>query len=179
MRRSFFVIFLLVTPLISKEIYYTRSAMVSFFSSTPIYDINAFNEQSTCVFDNKTGEVSFLIPILGFTFKNGLMQEHFNENYMESNIFPNAIFKGKIKNWDEFKISNQLESIAIDGTMMIHGVSKEVTKVGNISKKDDKIIGNAHFDIIVSDYGIEIPKIVREKIAKKVEVQIEVILNKK
>ena len=77
----------MLTPLIARDIYFTRSGNVSFFSSTPIEDIKAINDQMTCVLDMETGDVSFRIPILGFNFPNGLMQEHFNENYMESDIY--------------------------------------------------------------------------------------------
>ena len=179
MNRISLFILILLTPLISREIYYTRFGKVSFSSSAPLEDIRAFNEQATCVFDYDSGEVSFQIPILGFTFKNGLMQEHFNENYMETHLFPNAIFQGRIKNWSELDINSQSNSVTINGTMTIHGISKEISEIGSIFKQDNKIIGNANFDIIVSDYGIEIPKIVRENIAKEVDVKIEVILNRK
>ena len=100
MNRTFFLL-IFIAPLIAKDIFYTRSGQVSFFSSTPIEDIKALNEQTTCVLNMETGDVSFRIPILGFNFKNGLMQEHFNENYLESDIYPDAGFKGVINNWDQ------------------------------------------------------------------------------
>ena len=81
------IILFFFTPLIAKDIYYTRSGIVSFFSSTPIEDIKAINEQTTCVLDMDNGDVSFRIPILGFNFKNGLMQEHFNENYKDKTLW--------------------------------------------------------------------------------------------
>ena len=62
------IILFFFTPLIAKDIYYTRSGIVSFFSSTPIEDIKAINEQTTCVLDMDNGDVSFRIPILGFNF---------------------------------------------------------------------------------------------------------------
>ncbi|MFL3015423.1 MAG: YceI family protein [Candidatus Neomarinimicrobiota bacterium] len=174
------IIFLLIlTPLIARDIYFTRSGNVSFFSSTPIEDIKAINDQMTCVLDIETGEVSFRIPILGFNFPNGLMQEHFNENYMESDIYPNASFKGRVQDWGEINLTEESQDITIDGIMKIHGVSKKISEKGIISFLKGNVVGNAKFQIMVADYGIEIPKLVREKIAKIVNVNIELVLKKK
>ena len=128
------IIFLLIlTPLIARDIYFTRSGNVSFFSSTPIEDIKAINDQMTCVLDMETGDVSFRIPILGFNFPNGLMQEHFNENYMESDIYPNASFKGRVQDWGKKNLTEESQDIAIDGIMKIHGVSKKISEKGMYS----------------------------------------------
>tara|TARA_B100001175_G_C19424754_1_gene598002 strand:- start:329 stop:865 length:537 start_codon:yes stop_codon:yes gene_type:complete len=176
-RKFLFLIF--IVPLIAKDIFYTRSGKVSFFSSTPIEDIKALNEQTTCVLDMETGNVSFRIPILGFNFKNGLMQEHFNENYLESDIYPDAGFKGKINNWAQVTLTEEPQLVSIEGAMTIHGVSKQVEETGKISFKNDKVNGTATFKIIVADYDIQIPKIVRENIAKVVDVNVKLSLKKK
>ena len=167
------------TPLFGRDIYFTRSGEVSFFSSTPIYDISAVNNQMTCVLDIESGSVSFRIPILGFNFPNGLMQEHFNENYMESDIYPNASFKGKINRWNELKLSDKPQEVLLNGTMTIHGVSKVVSEKGIISMKNNVVIGSSDFLITVADYNIQIPKLVRDKIAKTVSVDTKLILKKK
>ena len=174
------IIFLVLTiPLSGKDIYFTRSGSVSFFSSTPIEDIRAINEQTTCVLDLKTGDVSFRIPIRGFIFKNGLMQEHFNENYLESDTYPNASFTGSIEAWKDITLSETLQPVSLKGTMTIHGVSKEIAESGNILMKEDRVIGAATFKINVADYKIEIPKILRENIAKVVDVSVDISLKKK
>ena len=174
------IIFLLIlVPLIARDIYFTRSGKVSFFSSTPIEDIKANNDQTTCVLDLETGDVSFRIPILGFNFPNGLMQEHFNENYMESDIYPNASFKGRIKNWGKIDLTEASQEVTIDGTMEIHGVSKEISEKGRISLSKGNVIGYSNFQIMVADYDIEIPRLVRENIAKIINVDIELVLKKK
>jgi len=173
------ILFFLFLPLIGRDIYFTRSGEVSFFSSTPIYDIQAVNNQMTCVLDMSTGNVSFRIPILGFNFPNGLMQEHFNENYMESDIYPNASFKGKINEWSELKLSEKPQEVILNGTMTIHGVSNTVSEKGIIFKKNKDVIGKSKFQIKVADYNIEIPKLVREKIAKVVDVDTQLTLQKK
>ena len=173
------VLLLLFIPLFGRDIYYTRSGEVSFFSSTPIYDISAVNNQMTCVLDLETGSVSFRIPILGFDFPNGLMQEHFNENYMESDVYPNASFKGEIVDWNKIKLSEIPQEVILKGIMTIHGVSKKISEIGKISIKNDDVIGNSKFLIRVADYNIEIPKLVREKIAKVVSVDTQLVLKKK
>ena len=173
------ILLFLFLPLIGRDIYLTRSGEVSFFSSTPIYDIQAVNNQMTCVLDMNTGNVSFRIPILGFNFPNGLMQEHFNENYMESDIYPNASFKGKINEWSELKLSEKPQEVILNGTMTIHGVSNTVSEKGIIFKKNKDVIGESKFQIKVADYNIEIPKLVREKIAKVVDVDTQLTLKKK
>ena len=174
------IIFLVLTiPLFGKDIYFTRSGSVSFFSSTPIEDIRAINEQTTCVLDLKTGDVSFRIPIRGFIFKNGLMQEHFNENYLESDTYPNASFTGSIEGWKDIILTEKFQPVSLKGTMTIHGISKDITEPGNILMKDNKIIGSATFKITVADYKIEIPKILRDNIAKVVDVDVDISLKKK
>ena len=174
------IIFLVLTiPLSGKDIYFTRSGSVSFFSSTPIEDIRAINEQTTCVLDLKTGDVSFRIPIRGFIFKNGLMQEHFNENYLESDTYPNARFTGSIEGWKDIILTEKFQPVSLKGTMTIHGISTDITEPGNILMKDNKIIGSATFKITVADYKIEIPKILRDNIAKVVDVDVDISLKKK
>ena len=173
------ILLLLFTPLFGRDIYFTRSGEVSFFSSTPIYDISAVNNQMTCVLDIDSGSVSFRIPILGFNFPNGLMQEHFNENYMESDIYPNASFKGKINGWNQLKLSDKPQEVLLNGTMTIHGVSKVVSEKGIISMQNNDVIGSSDFLITVADYNIQIPKLVRDKIAKTVSVDTKLLLKKK
>ena len=163
----------------AKEIYFTRSGTISFFSSAPIEDIEAVNKQVTCVLDMGTGEVAFRVPIPGFTFKNRLMQEHFNENYLESEKYPHASFKGNIDAWDSINLSNEPQQVTLTGMMNIHGVSHEIKDTGMISKIDGQIRGSAKFNIIVADYEIEIPKIVRDNIAKIVDVTVNLNLKKK
>ena len=84
------ILFTLLSFSFAKERYITREGVISFFSSTPLEDIKAINKQVSCVLDKDTGEFAFQLPIKGFTFKNALMQEHFNESYLESDIYPDS-----------------------------------------------------------------------------------------
>ena len=177
---KFHILFLILfCPLIAKDIYFTRSGTISFYSSAILEDIEAINDQVTCVLDLETGEVAFRVPIPGFTFKNGLMQEHFNENYLESEKYPHASFKGNIDAWDSINLSNEPQKVTLTGMMNIHGVSHEIKDMGMISKIDGQVRGSAKFNIIVADYEIKIPKIVRDNIAKIVEVTVNLNLKKK
>ena len=174
------IIFLvLMVPLFGEDIYFTRSGTISFFSSTPIEDIKAINEQSTCVLDLETGDVSFRIPIRGFIFKNALMQAHIKENYLQSDTDPNASFTGSIEGWKDITLTEKLQPVSLKGTMTIHGVSKDIAESGNILMKENRVIGAATFKITVADYKIEIPKIVRDNIAKVVDVTVDLSLKKK
>tara|TARA_Y100001958_G_C21030174_1_gene403481 strand:- start:230 stop:553 length:324 start_codon:yes stop_codon:yes gene_type:complete len=107
------------------------------------------------------------------------MQEHFNENYMESEVYPNASFNGSIEDWSQNKISERAEGVLISGEMTIHGVTKTIKESGNIYSNNGKIFGDATFIIKLSEYDVKIPKLLRENIAEKVEVNIQLELNKK
>ncbi len=159
--------------------YITRNGSVSFFSETPIEDIRALNKQTSCVLDINTGSFAFQVPIRGFMFKNALMQEHFNENYMESHDFPKATFRGGIEDWLDFKLSKQSQDISVKGTLTIHGVSKKIRVSGTIRQDRDQIKGVAFFDIFPSDYNIKIPRVVRDKIAKTIQISVNVKLDEK
>jgi polyisoprenoid-binding protein YceI len=169
----------LLIPLLAKEIYFTRTGFVSFFSSTPVEDIQAKNNQTSCILDLETGKTSFRIPIRGFEFPNALMQEHFNENYMESEKYPNASFNGKIENWNSLEINESPQEVVITGEMSIHGVTKEIKETGIISTKSNKIFGKSTFVVKLEDYNIKIPKIVIKNIAESIKINIELDLKKK
>ena len=162
-----------------KELFITREGGIEFFSTTPIEDIKAVNNQVSCVLNKTTGDFAFQVPIKGFAFKNALMQEHFNENYLESDLYPKSVFKGKIKDWKDLEISDKELDITVEGELTIHGVKKKIKESGRIWYSEDKINGECKFDISVADYNIKIPRIVRENIAKKIEVSVGVSLKKK
>jgi len=170
---------LLLMPVMAKDIYFTRSGDVSFFSSAPLENIEAKNKQVTCVLDQHSGKVAFKIPIHGFTFKNALMQEHFNESYLESDKYPTAEFKGEIIDWETLKISSDPSEVQLKGEMNIHGVTNQIVAKGEIFLQNNHYIGKSIFKIVLSDYKIKIPKIVRENIAEIVDVNVSVKLKKK
>ena len=162
-----------------KELFITREGTIEFFSSAPIEDIKAVNSQVSCVLNKTTGDFAFQVPIKGFAFKNALMQEHFNENYLESDLYPKSVFKGKINNWENVALADKTENITVEGEITIHGVKRKIKESGKIWKDEDKIMGECKFEIAVADYDIEVPRIVRDNIAKIIEVSVSVSLKRK
>jgi polyisoprenoid-binding protein YceI len=126
------------------------------------------------VLDGATGNIEWAVLIQGFKFEKALMQEHFNENYMESGTYPKAKFKGKIDNISsvDFK-KDGVYNVDVSGQMEIHGVTKPVSAKGVISVKGGNISAKSKFSVAVADYGIVIPKVVAENIAKNVEINVQ------
>ena len=173
------LLLLIISISYGKDIFLTRQGVVEFFSSTPIEDIKAYNNQVSCVLDYETGTFAFQVPIKGFMFKNALMQEHFNENYLESDIYPKSIFKGNIKDWDSISINDSTLNIRLVGELTIHGVTKKIEQSGAIWRENGNLIGKCKFIVSLEDYDVKIPKIVRQNIAELIEISVNVNLSKK
>ena len=109
----------------------------------------------------------------GFKFRLALMEEHFNENYMESDKYPKGIFKGKISNFNFDQLTSQKQDFIINGTMEIHGKSKEISIIAKISKNGNTVQLSSDFNLNTDDFGIELPILIRSKVAKKVNVSID------
>ena len=129
----------------------------------------------TAVVDFENGAFEFAVLIKSFEFEKALMEEHFNENYMESNDHPKATFVGKIQDFAGVRDSGFPPGVKLmaDGKMTIHGVTKEVTLPGTITKKDDGYLIESTFMVKPADYDIEIPNTVRENIAKEIKVNVK------
>ena len=155
----------------SQIIYLAQGAKVSFFSSTPIEDIDATSQSMTSVINISTNEIAFNIPIRTFQFKRALMREHFNEKYIESDKFPNATFKGKINEPIDWTKDGSYD-ITATGILTLHGVDKQHTEKGKAVVKDGKINITSSFKAAVKDHNITIPKIVMTNIAEIVEVKL-------
>jgi polyisoprenoid-binding protein YceI len=163
---------------LSAQKYMTKNGNVRFFSTTPVEDIEAVTNTVNVAVDASTGDVFFKILIKSFKFEKALMQEHFNENYMESGKFPNAEFTGKIVNIKDVNFSKDGEyAVTVEGTMTIHGVSKKITEKGTIIVKGGKVQLKSKFNVKPADYNISIPGAVRNKIAESIEVSVDALLN--
>lgn len=153
--------------------YMTKNGYIGFFSHTPMEDIKGDNNQVAGVIDIATGDMVFQALVKSFHFDRALMEEHFNENYMESEKFPKASFKGKITNLSAVNFSkNGTYEVTVEGDLTIHNVTNKVTNKGTIEIITGGINASSKFKIVPEDYKIEIPGVVREKISKDLEVTV-------
>src|SRR5690606_16173653 len=148
----------------AQDILIDKAGQISFFSEAPLEDISATTRKATSALDTNSNEIAFKVPIKSFEFNKRLMQEHFNENYMESDKFPYATFRGKINepiDWDR----DGVYRVAVAGSLEIHGVKKLYTTGAVLEVKGRIITAHAKFNVSVADHGIKIPRIVIKNIA--------------
>lgn len=164
-----------ITTGFAQSKYYTRDGKIKFFSSTSIEDIKAVSSDASSVYDISSGKVQFAVPMKSFTFKKALMQEHFNEDYVESDKYPKAEFKGTFEYDDEPDLSEPgTYEVTAKGTFTLHGVSREIQEKGTITvTKNGKIIAESVFMVKPADYDITIPASVRDQIANSIEVTVK------
>lgn len=160
---------------VNAQIYKGSKTTVSFFSSTPLEDISAKDTVATMLLNSKNGDVIANISIKGFVFPNALMQEHFNENYMESDKFPMGSFKGKINEVVDYT-KDGTQKVTVTGTMTIHGVAKPRTINGTLVVKGNTVTFDSNFDIALVDHNIAVPEAVGAKIAEKINVTVHSVL---
>lgn len=153
--------------------YKSKSSEITFFSEAPVENIDATNKDGSSVFDESTNEIVFSVPIRSFEFDKSLMQEHFNEKYMESEEYPKALFTGTIQGYDKSRSGAQ--QATAKGKMTIHGVTQPVEITGTINKSGNEIEIQSTFIIRLEDYKIKIPKVLWQNIAEEVEVKIQFI----
>lgn len=169
--------FLSLTLAVAQDKVLTKTGKVTFEASVPSFEeVKANHKAVTCILNTKTGEIASLILVKGFQFKLALMEEHFNENYIESDKFPKATFKGKIDNFDWDKITAQPQEYTIKGKIELHGKMKDVVLVSKIKKSGSGIEITSSFTLNPEDFDIQIPSLVRAKVAKNVAVRLDFIL---
>ncbi len=172
-----FILFLFSAQLHAHK-WMTRMGKISFYSSTPVENIEAVNNQISALLETQTGDVAFVVPIRGFKFEKALMQEHFNENYMESEQFPKATFKGTIVEYEKVDFTKYGKYIVtVKGQLTIHGVTKFVTITGALQVEKNSTTIASKFLVKPADYNIKIPSIAASKIAEKIEVTVDCKLN--
>lgn len=151
--------------------YKSKTSEVHFYSYAPIEDIEADNKGGKSAFDQSSGEIVFSVPIKSFIFEKSLMQEHFNENYMESNKYPTATFEGFISGYDP-DIETMQKSDA-KGIMKIHGIENRVEYTGEMQFSEKSIRIKTKFQVKLKDYKIKIPKVVFYNIAETIDVTVD------
>jgi len=154
----------------------TRNGSVSFFSETPLENIDAHNNQVSSVLDLETGGLAFTLLMKAFIFEKALMQEHFNEKYVESHLYPKASFKGNIKDFDSSKLGTEQVDVTVSGELTLHGVSKDLSVPATIVKlANGNFEGKSVFNINIQDYDIKVPSAVRKNIADNIEIKVNMV----
>lgn len=162
----------------SAQKFMTRTGKVTFFSSTPIENIEAVNNDAASVLDGSTGEMVFQVPIKSFRFENATMQGHFNADYMESDKFPRADFKGKVSNIGEVNLAKDgAYPVKVAGKLTIHGVARDLVAPGTLTVKGGKVTATSKFNVRTADYKIKGPAMGTGKIAESIEVTVNTILS--
>jgi hypothetical protein len=172
-------IILFTATLANAQKYMTKGGTIKFFSDTPMEKIEAVNRQVNSALDFATGNFVFKVLIRGFEFEKALMQEHFNENYMESEKFPNSTFSGKITNFKDVNLGKDgLYKVVVEGDLSMHGVTNKVKVNGTIEVKGGSVAGKATFNVAPKDYNISIPQAVIKNISEAIQVDVNVSLDK-
>lgn len=150
----------------------TKNAAISFHSHTFLENIDAVNNYVMAVIDIGKKNIAFSALMKQFDFPKKLMQQHFNENYVESDKFPKATFSGSYAESVDLTINGNYP-VKVKGKLTIHGITREVVIPAMLSVKNGVLSGDATFKLNPTDYNIEIPFIVREKIEKENTVNVK------
>ncbi|HUQ96706.1 MAG TPA: YceI family protein [Chitinophagaceae bacterium] len=170
--KKFIVLFLLCATLrVPAQQIVTRNAYIGFFSKTPLEDIKAENNQANAVLDLSKQNIAFAVLMKGFLFKKELMQEHFNENYIESDQFPKATFTGMYSGVVD-AVKEGTYNVTVKGQLTLHGVTRPLEVPAVIAIQGGKVNAKTNFSLKPQDFNIEIPALVREKIAPQIAVAV-------
>jgi len=173
MNKFYFILFtvLFVNQTFSQDKYLTKNGFVSFFSHSLVEDIRADNNQVLSIIDTKTGQIAIQLLMKSFFFKKALMQEHFNENYVESYKYPKAKFKGEIINFTS--LNEDINETEIKGILSLHGEEKEISTIAIVDIQNKEIKVTGEFTVEVADFNIKIPSVVINNIAKTIKISFE------
>lgn len=161
-----------ITTTVSGQKYVLQEGTITFFSEAALEDIKADNTKISSIFNSATGEIAFSLPNNEFQFDKKLMQQHFNEKYMESDKYPRSTFSGKIIGFDKSAESKQ--SVRATGKLTIHGVTKEIDVPGTMELGSSGLSMKSVFIVKLADYKIKIPQLLWQNIAEQVEVTVDI-----
>lgn len=172
MKKSLFLICFVSLHFIGfSQTWIAKNVNIRFFSSTPVENIDATTKTAVALINTTTGTLTFKAVIKSFEFPDKLMQEHFNENYMESDKIPGASFEGTIENKPDLT-KDGTYNVNVKGKLTVHGVTKDRTIQATITVKGGKMTATSKFKVKCVDHNIEIPKVVMTKIAEEIEVTV-------
>lgn len=161
---------LLMTNQLYSQLYSTQTGETNFFSETPVENISAINKTVGAILNTANNEIAVSMKMTAFDFPNKLMQEHFNENYMESEKFPAGSFKGKIVEVVDFT-KNGSYDVTARGFLTLHGIAQPRDLKGKLTIDNQKISLSCNFDVKLVDHKIDVPKLVFAKIAEVITVK--------
>lgn len=168
------------SKLMAQEKYIDKNGIIIFEASEKLFEeVKATNESVTVILSTETNQIASLALMKGFHFKNSLMEEHFNENYIESEDYPKATFKGKLIGFNANDLNENNTEVSVEGVLELHGKQKQIYSKLKVQKIGNIISMTGEFMVTPGDFDIEIPKIVRNKIAKEVCVKLNFKLKKK
>ena len=181
MKKILFILTITIcsSTIFAQDKFFTKSGKIGFDATTPKSpeEIKGVNKTVTCVLDTKSGAIQFAVLMTGFEFERALMEEHFNENYVESAKFPRAEFKGQIDNNTNVKYSADGQySVKVKGKLSMHGVTRDVETTATLSIKSGKILAVGNFNVELSDFKIEVPTLVADKVAKTAVISVNCTL---
>lgn len=160
--------------------YYTKNGYISFYSKALIENIQANNNQVVCILNTQDGQLQFSLLIKNFHFEKALMEEHFNENYLESDKYPKSFFKGKIIDINTINFKKDGDySINVSGNLTLHNITKTITTPGIIIIKEGLVYISSKFNINLADFGIIISKAVKNNISDTPEISVSCLLDYK
>lgn len=169
-------IFLTVSLFSQSALYSDKNANTVFISNAPKERIESGNADTRAVLDINSGEIAVLVPITGFQFKKKLMRKHFNEQYLESDIFKDASFSGKIENLDYSLLTSNEKEYRVIGKLNIHGIEKDFDGIAKLSREEEIIVGITEFQINLDHYDIHIPKLFSKQISRIIQINCKVRL---
>ncbi|HLF34121.1 MAG TPA: YceI family protein [Cyclobacteriaceae bacterium] len=178
-KKTLLQVLLIALPFaISAQKHITKNGYIEFYGKTPLEEIKAGNNQVASILDVSTGEIVFQVLMKSFHFERALMEEHFNENYVESEKFPKSVFKGRITNLSDIDFAKPgVYTAQVEGDLTLHNISKKISQTGTIEIIKDGIVAKSNFKIKPEDYDIQIPSVVRDKIAKEMDVTVNMKYN--
>ena len=178
------LLFLLATFVINaihaQDKFFTKNGTITIDATTnaSLEVVHAVNRSASAVIDTKTGNLLFVVHMKGFEFQKALMQEHFNENYVESHKYPKADFKGQVQNISSVDFTKDGSyNVTVKGTLTMHGKSNPVETTGSLQVSNGKVVANSTFNVSLKDYNISIPSLVSDKVSKTANIIIDCTLD--
>lgn len=180
MKKFFLSLLVLSATVVQAQKMFTKNGNINFYSKATLETIEATSNQVTSVLVPTTGDLQFSVQIKSFHFKKALMEEHFNETYLESDKYPKSTFKGKITDLSKVDFTKDgTYSVTVSGDLNMHNVTKKATANGTITIKAGKISAASTFTVKLADYNIDVPAVVRDNVAETVTIKVSCVYDQK